>query len=248
MTFAKTAPKSLFGFALLAACLPAMADVHIHGCEYEVKADVSLEGDSLRLTDKRKIEWRMEGGKLFRNGEQEKLSESESAQLRDYQAQMTALVPLASEVAVEGAAIGIEAAASAFTMLAGEGKPAKVAAMRKRLDAIHARLAKRFNGKHLYARGTGDSELDAEIEDAAGDMAGSMVGGAFSLVKVALFDHEEMEARADKLEKEIETRVEARADALDKKAQRLCPMLERADQLEDGLDRFNTIRLERDSK
>lgn len=242
--------KPLLALALLCASLQTQAQAR-ESCSYSVTMDISLEPEVLRLSGRRS-EWRIEDQRLYRDGEEVSLTADQRRLLADYRQQMRDLVPQVSSLAMQGARLGADGAMLALSTLASEERRPAVEEHRQRLDAALARLQERLDGRHLYGQRFGDSkfehEFEAELEAAAEAAARDAAGAVLSTMWDALFDPKGLEARTERIGREVEARIESQADEVGRQAEKLCPAMARLDALETELGQFDAISSEHGGK
>lgn len=223
----------LLGAALF---LPLRAQAGGGGCDYGLAADVKLDGEAVELRGDAGV-YRLENDRLYRDGRPVELDARQRAAADDYRRGLQQLVPAVSEIAVDGAMLGVEAVTLTFAALGGD--PDALRRYTRRSEKLAEKVHARFNGRELARGGLGeDAAFDAEIEDLAEDIAGDLSGSIASLVFTALVNPAKAEARADAAERLVERRIEPKADALEAKARPLCARFAKLDALETaiGLD------------
>lgn len=173
----------------------------------------------------------MREGRLFVDGKWVALNAADSKRIAQYERETRAVMPLAQQ-------IGHDAAEIAFTVL-GEvasglsSDPAetraKLAKARTRLDTRLSRSisANHFNSDHL---GEGIGRTVAELLPS---LIGDIVGGA---VRAAFTGDTARLQRMERMDKEIEARVEPRARSLERRAEALCQHMQALDEIDDALD------------
>jgi hypothetical protein len=173
----------------------------------------------------------MRQGRLFVDGKWVALNAADSERIAQYERETRAVLPLARQ-------IGRDAAEIAFTVL-GEvasgfsSDPAttraELAKARNRLDARLARSisANHFNSDHL---GEGIGRTVAELLPS---LVGDIVGGA---VSAALTGDTARLRRIERIDQDIEARVDPRARALERRAEALCQHMQALDEIDDALE------------
>ena len=240
--------------ALAVLCTPLAAPAYSSfgdgECAYSIASNISIGDDRVELSDRAKHTWRLQDHRLFKDGREIALSDSERRDLDAYRAGVEKLVPVVTELALDGAALGVEATVLALNALSGEEHFVDNEALHQRMDRLVAKLRTRMDGRHLYhtdsGGGLGDAafekEFEQEIESVASEAARRMAGSVGSLIWQSLFDHKALEARSEKIEKLVEQKVDLRAKAIEKKAKPLCAELRRLDVLEAAIGQFDVIK------
>lgn len=230
------------GLAMTAASATAR-EVDIPSfCDYELRYDIAVQPGEARLTAPDE-HWRLQGDRLWHNDRELTLDAEERRRLSRYRDGVERLVPAVSRLALDGAALGLEAVTITVALL-GDDKAAD--ALARRLAGLSERLQSRFDGHFLSSgrmgEGIVDEALEQEIDDIARDAAGKLTGNLASFVFRAIFDPREAEARAAHIERTVERRIEPRADALERRADALCADLRALDAEERALGRFDLLR------
>ena len=115
----------------------------------------------------------------------------------------------------------------------------------ERYAALRTALDAHFGHDHLAPGtlgGEDDTQLQARIEEIVAALGRSLGHGVADLVVAALFDADGVEARAARVESEVETRIESRAERLEQGADALCGEVEALDRLEQRIGHFDALR------
>lgn len=231
--------KKLLPFAI--AALFAAGSVQAGGLDVcDIESDYDLNIGKTALTFSRdsgtpsKVE--MRGGQLFVDGTEQALSAADSRRIAQYENDIRALVPEVKGIALEAVGIATQAVLQVATAFAGDSQPRSLA----RLEELGAKISHRIEVSDDTSEWR-DDEFDAAIAELTAELVPMMVGDITSAAVAAALSGDEdriaeIEARAEQLEKDIETRVEARADALEARAETLCPRVLALDQLESELE------------
>ncbi|WP_028009155.1 DUF2884 family protein [Solimonas flava] len=228
-------PLALAPLALLAAVLawPGAARAADDGCRCELRADIRLDGDAVELRGD-DARYRLEGDRVFRDGRELQLDATQHRTADDYRRGLQRMVPAVSEIAIDGAMLGLEAVTVSFAALGGDRHDLRQ--YEKRMTTLSEHIHARYNGRELLRGSLGgdadDEGLDAEIDALAEDLAADMTGNIASMVFTALVNPSRIEARADATERIVERRIQPKADALEAKARPLCAQFARLDALE----------------
>lgn len=173
----------------------------------------------------------MRQGELFVDGSWVELTAADGKRIAQYERETRAVLPLARQIGHDATAIAFTAlgeVAAGFSNDPAETR-AKLAKARVKLDARLARSisANHFNSDHL---GEGIGRTVAELlPSLIGDIVGGAVRAAFSGDTARL-------ERMERMDQEIEARVEPRAKALERRAEALCQHMQVLDEIDDALD------------
>jgi len=173
------------------------------------------------------------GGRLFIDGREVALTEADHQRLRQMEREMHLLVPEMRKVAVEA----VDIAFTALTEVA-RGLSNDPQATVSRLESAHKRIRGEMNAKPLSV--FNEDAMAGVIKPIITQFVPDIVGGAISSALKAAFGGEEkaqeFEARMQRMEHELDSRVEARADALEPLADAMCKRLRRIDGLDDEIE------------
>lgn len=244
-----------------AAVAPAHAhDMQFHpSCSVSTDYDVAVQPDGIRFAraDGTPRQVDMHGGQLQVDGRAVAVGSADAARLRQYEAQVRALVPEVAGIAREGVGIGFDALTTvAATFADGPAERERITAqLASQREHVLAEVEQGI-GRGQWRQHGLDQMMDENMGDAVSSLVGTVTTRA---VKAALSGDrsqvEALQARADSLEKSIDRAVEPRAHALEKRADALCPRLVELDRLQqqfsfrlpDGKP-LSLMRLERDRK
>lgn len=192
------------------------------------------------------------GGRLFIDGKEQTLTDADHERLRSLEGQMHALMPQLQQIAVEAVDIAFAALTEVARGLASH--PAEAVA---NLDAAHHRVR-----AELDARPVGMFSEDAVagvVKPILSEYIPEVVGGAVSGALSAAFGGEkkaqDFEQRMQRMERELNSKVEMRAKALEPLADAMCVRLQAIDKLDNSLefrlpdgDRLELLRVEKHEK
>ena len=172
------------------------------------------------------------GGRLFIDGNEVIVSDADHARLRQMEGEFHALVPEVQQIATEA----VDIAFTALTEVARElsSDPGQTVAS---LEASHRRSMARMRSTPL-ALFDEDAMADV-VQPILRDYLPEIIGGAVRTAIKAAFTigkDGDLQARMDRMQHELDTRVDARAKALEPLAERMCTRLRRIDALDDALD------------
>jgi len=207
------------------------ADVqcHVRG-DYRFSLDEGVVRYERAAGTPTRVEFRADG--LWIDGREAELVASDRERARRFAAEARRLAPEMREVALEALDI-------AFTTLdevarALSDSPRKAS---RRLADARRKVAAELDGPLPF----GDAAADALVEDVVSDLVPALVGDLVQgVVWAALRGDTErveaLEARAERMEREIDRLVAPRARALEVRADALCQGLARLDAIEDELE------------
>ncbi len=172
------------------------------------------------------------GGRLFIDGREVVVSDADHARLREMEGELHALAPEVQQVATEA----VDIAFTALTEVARElsADPGQTVAS---LEASHRQVMARMRSTPM-ALFDEDAMADV-VQPILRDYLPEIIGGAVRTALKAAFTigkDGDLQARMDRMQHELDTRVDARAKALEPLAERMCTRLRRIDALDDALD------------
>jgi hypothetical protein len=212
---------------------------NLSSCGLESKYDVVLDRSGLQFSreDGKPGRIVMNKGSLTIDGREVSISEADRARIAEYEAVVRALVPQAKGIArdaVDIAYTAVSEVAAAFSPTADSG------ATRQRLGVLRDEFKQRVDDS-FEKRPWSEDEFDNAVEQAMTDLMpvilGELVGSAIS---IALSGDEarakELEQRAEKIERDIERRIDTQTAQLAARVATLCPMMAKLDTIESALD------------
>jgi len=251
--------RTLFLAAALLAATPLAYGRTFDNCDAESDFDLTLHPNRLELTredgDDYPLRVELVDGRLWLDNREQRLTPQDRARLLRFEAEVRALAPQVRDIAIQGVGIAVDAIGIVIAELGGDGS--KMDELRRDLD----RLARQWTQRMSTTQTTRNWRTD-EHEKAIGKIVAQMVPAiagelASSAVRAALSGDEkklaEIEARAKRMEHEIEARIERRADRLEVAAKALCPRIEELDRIDNALAlrlpdrrRLNLIEMDND--
>lgn len=215
-------------------------DMHVHAsCSVDTGYDIDVQHNAILFsrTDGSPHTVRMHDGMLQVDGRALAVSQADAARLRQYEAQVRALLPEAAEIAREGVGIGFDALTTVAATFAEQPD--------ERSEVIRKLTGQRQRVLAQIDQGIGSGQwhhhgLDQLMDEGMGDAVSTLVSTvAARAVKAALSGDQSqvaaLEARADSLDKSIDRAVEAPARRLGERADALCPRLVALDELQQQL-------------
>ena len=173
------------------------------------------------------------GGRLFVDGKEIQLGAADQQRMARFEDEMRGLAPEVQKVSEE--AIGI-----AFTALTevARGLSANPDETIEDLEKSRRRALAEIRSEPLAV--FNDDAMEDIIEPIVAryvpDIAGGAARSAMSMIFASDAKRAEFEKRMDRMEHELDTRVDARAKALEPLAQAMCDRLTRMDALDDALE------------
>ena len=228
--------KTLLCLALLAGSGSALAhgdrDVHL-SCDVESQYSLSVYRKAFLFThDSDPVrEVGIGGGRLFVDGKEISLDAADQRRLAEFESELRELVPEVRKVATEAVEIAFSALVEVARGLSSNPEQT-VAELHKARRSSLAAL-----NRQPMAVLNGDAMKDV-VEPIIVKFVPEIVSGAVSMAIKSAFGGEmqrdSLEKRIERMEREIDTRVEARAKALEPLAENMCRRLKRMDALDDG--------------
>lgn len=158
------------------------------------------------------------------------VSEADAARLRQMEAGARQLMPAATALAHEVSGVTFDALDAAFEAITGKRRNRQMRAMRGEMEGwIDGSLGRGYWEQATFGKG-----FDEHIEQMAESMATSMTRSVLWQVFTGRGDA--MERRADRLDAEVDRRMEARSQQLEAKAQALCPLVAAVAEAHDALE------------
>lgn len=226
--------------ALMLASLPVAAHDGSrvgHETHCDVHTDWSVKNHRLAFVFTREgggpEEVGIGGGRLFIDGREQKLSAADHARLARMEAEMHALLPQVRTVVVEAVDIAFTALAEVARGLASD--PSHTVS---ELETARRRLRSQLQERPLSAM-DGDA-IGRTITPILTEYVPQIVGGAVSGALKAAFGGEakakDFEKKIQRMERELDSKVEARAKKLEPLAEAMCQRLKTLDNIDDELE------------
>ncbi|HEY0332577.1 MAG TPA: DUF2884 family protein [Stenotrophomonas sp.] len=202
-------------------------------CGYHTPFDVQVGDDGvwLRRTDEAPRVVHVRDGAISIDDRAQPVSAADADRLRRMESITRELVPAVAGIARDAVDIAFDALAGVVEIMTGNARKAKqVEAYRRQAMAqIDASL-----GHGRWDQVTFEREFEAGVERAAEDMAASLTRGVLFAVFTGGTDG--IEQRSEKLEKEMDARMEARGRSLEARADALCSQVKDLDRLQEQLE------------
>jgi hypothetical protein len=206
-------------------------------CHIDSPYDLQLTAQALRFTREsgtpHKIE--MDHGRLRVDGREIAVSDADRARIAEYEATVRALVPQVKAIARDAVNIAYTAVGEVAVAFGGDHSD-----LRGKLDRMRDRVRERIDAS-FESQPWNDKEFEALVESTVEEMVPALVGEVTSIAVRAPLSGDEsvakdMERRADRLEKDIEDRVETESRRIEARAEALCPQILQLSRLQAGLE------------
>ncbi len=225
--------------ALFAPLTQAFAEVKIDArCEVESAYDFKVERDGLRFSrESGKDEIRFSGGRVLLDGKALELSAADSARVAEFEREVRAMVPEVKAIAGEAIEVAFVALRRVIETFSTEGnKDAFVSELAAIRAEISAAVASADSSRALDER-----VVQAKVEQFVARIAPRIAGEFASLAITAALSGDEksaedIERRAEQMERDIEASVSAPAKLLEARVNALCPRIQALDQLESEIE------------
>lgn len=225
--------------ALIAAITAATAfPVHAESlqCNFESDYAFSQQGSALVFTrdalpGKRIL---IQDSRLIIDGKDIALTAEDKQRIVQFENEMHLLIPQVKQVTTEAIDIAFTALIEVSRALNGEQDNATVVKLQNSRIALRNSISK-------DASIVINNDIDAKIiEPIITDFVPDVVGAAVKQALSLAFSGDEKKAKAfevrmDRMEKEIETKVEVRAKKLEPMAREMCSRVRNMDRIEDGI-------------
>jgi hypothetical protein len=173
------------------------------------------------------------GGKLFVNGKQLQLSDADQKRIDSFESEMRLLLPESQKIVIEAVNIAYDALSIASASLSSN--PNKVLAKYQADRKTTLKELQNTNTVFMF----NDEAMDAIIEPIVAKFVPTIAGNAVGFAFRAMFAGEakanEMEARMEAMEDNLDKQIEARADALEPLAEKMCKRIHKMDEIENSL-------------
>ncbi|KRG86738.1 hypothetical protein ABB34_06175 [Stenotrophomonas daejeonensis] len=198
------------------------------GTDYDVLVDGG--GIWLRRHDTPPREIVFHDGQLSIDGHMQAVSDADAQRLRVLEAGVRQLMPAVTGIANESVGISFDVLDVVHGSLTGKFDSRKVRVLRRDAERFVASTIGRGRWEQdLFGEG-----FDQRVQDAAESLKGSIARGV--LWTMLTGGEERIEKRTEKIEAELEPKIEARARALEQHAQSLCTQVLALDRIQSALE------------
>ncbi len=205
-------------------------------CGVSTDYDVLVDGGGiwLRRHDATPREIVFHNGELSVDGRMQVVSADDAQRLRVLEAGVRQMMPAVTGIANESVGISFDVLDVVYGSMTGNFNSRKVRALRTDAERFVASTIGRGRWEQdLFGEG-----FDQRVQEAAESLKGSIARGL--LWTMLTGGEERIEKRSEKIEAELEPKIEARAHALEQHAQSLCTQVLALDQLQSALEfRYN---------
>jgi len=203
-------------------------------CGYSTPYDLQIGDDGVWLRRGDGMTPRvvhLHDGAISIDDRDQRISGADADRLRRMEAITRQLVPAVAGIARDAVDIAFDALAGVVEIMTGNARKARQVEVYRHqaLSRIDASL-----GKGRWDQAAFEREFEDGVERAAEDMAGSLTRGVLFAVFTGGTDR--IEQRSEKLEKEMDARMEARGRSLEVRAQALCDQVRDLDKLQQQLE------------
>lgn len=169
-------------------------------------------------------------GQLSIDNHMQTVSTADAQRLRALENGVRQLMPAVTGIARESVGISFDTLDSVYEGLTGNANSRKVRKLRKEAE----RFVEQTIGRGRWDQDLFNEGFDARVQDAAESLSGSIARSM--LWAVFSGGGDKLDARADKLDAELEQRLEGRAAALEQHARSLCTQVQALDRLQSTLE------------
>lgn len=223
----------------IASLLPfgAVSAKHFHSsCDVNLRSDYDLriETDGLSFSADKggSTKIRLDAGRLYVDGREVTVTAADRERLARFEDEVLGIREEAIGIAIEGIDIGMTAVTEIHA--AFEDDADKIAEFNERIGKLRVSMVKAVRNDLSHGRPTDeeiDRVVDAVVEPLVKEMVASIAANvAGEAIAMALSGDEsrakEIEAKAKRLERTIEDKVEGAAKRLEARAEQLCPRVQ----------------------
>ena len=235
---AKLLPAAVLSLAAAVAAGAAQAHPHSKDADRQLHCEIDSQYTvrpykRAYVFEKDGREVGIGGGRLFVDGREVPVNAADHARLVDMEREFHALQPEMQQVVTEAVDIAFTALTEVARGLSGD--PGQTVA---ELEASHRRVRSKMAAAPLAL--FNDDAISGIVEPIVREHLPDIVGGAVrTAIKAAFSTGKEagdLKGRMDRMEHELDARVDARAKALEPLARSMCARLRRMDALDDALE------------
>jgi hypothetical protein len=204
-------------------------------CDVSSDYSVSTRGKAVVFTrkDAKPFALGIGGGRLFIDGEEATLSAADHERLRQLETEVQVLIPEVGQITVEAINIAFTALIEVARGLSSDPK-ASVAGLEKAREQALGKVT----ASSIFL--LNEDAVEGIVEPIITEFVPELVGEAVSMAMKMAFAGEakakEFEARMERMEHELDTKVEARAKALEPLAEVMCKRLRRIDEIDNAIE------------
>lgn len=223
--------------ALMAPLSQAMAEVHIES-RCEVDSPYSMKVEPARLIfSKEGAVIAFAQGELYLDGKLVELSSADSDRVAAFEQDVRALIPEVKAVAHEAIELAFVALHRVIDTFASDGNKASFNA---ELEAMRVEIASAVTRAESTTE-FDNGEFESKISEFATRLAPRVAGEFASQAIAAAMSGDEasvnaIEAKASRLERDIEASIEAPAKALEARVDALCPRVQALDRIDNQME------------
>ena len=169
-------------------------------------------------------------GQLSIDNRMQTVSAADAQRLRDLENGVRQLMPAVTGIAKESVGISFDTLDAVYEALTGDANSRKVRKLRKEAE----RFVDTTIGRGRWEQDLFDEGFEARVEAAAENLSGSIARSV--LWAVFTGGEKRLERRTDKLDAELEQRLQGRTIALEQHARSLCAQVQALDLLQQALE------------
>ena len=216
-----------------------------HECDVNIHSDYDLRigTDGLSFAPKGDAagKIRIDAGRLFVDGREVEVAGADKARLAQFEEEVLGIREEAIGIALEGIELGLTAVREVHA--AFEDDAEVVAQFNSRLDKLRVNMVNAVRNDLSHGRPT-DEEIDRVVDSVVEPLVKELVASvaanvAGEAIAMALSGDEsrakDIEAKAHRLERTIQDKVEGGAKRLEKRANELCPRVQALAQINASL-------------
>ena len=225
----------VLSLALAAGAVQAR-DVHV-SCNVDSRYSLTTENGGYLFTQTHAAPGRVaiSNGGLSVDGRAANLSASDQSRVRQFESELSQLLPESREVATEAIGIAFDALSEVARTLASNPRQTIDKLNQSRVTAL-----REINSRPAFMFSRDDDAIDAVITPIVSEFVPEIVGGAVTLAFKSIFASDKeraaMAVRMNRMGQTLDQQVDARAKALEPLADSMCQRLKRMDALDNALD------------